>query len=110
MYSHTVYGDRGREGGRMGGEVHVLLHICRNVILLSSHFTLSLVSLLLTLSHQISLSPSLSLSFPPSLSLSLSLQANCYCMCLTALHLAQSQYAWVAVPVDLGEILAQVRL
>ena len=36
------------------------------------------------------------------------LQANCYCMCLTALHLAQSQYAWVVVPVELGEILAKV--
>ena len=35
-------------------------------------------------------------------------QANCYCMCLTALHLAEPQYAWIVVPVELGEILAKV--
>ena len=36
-------------------------------------------------------------------------QANCYCMCLTALHLAQPQYAWVVVPVELEEIMEKVR-
>lgn len=35
-------------------------------------------------------------------------QASCYCMCLTALHLAEPEYAWVVVPVELGEILDKV--
>lgn len=36
------------------------------------------------------------------------LQASCYCICLTALHLAEPQYAWVVVPVELEEILVKV--
>ena len=31
-------------------------------------------------------------------------------MCLTALHLAQPQYAWVVVPVELEEIMEKVIL